>query len=84
MVTIYGFPECPYCTELKTLLTEKGIEFIDINVDLEENKEEFEKILEVSKAEEVPVIKIGKQLLVPNVSFKTIKEAADLTEKFLA
>lgn len=83
MVTIYTFPECPYCTELKEILVSEGIEFKDVNINLDENKEEFEKILEVSKAEEVPVIKIGKQLLIPNVSFRSIKEAAELTKSFL-
>lgn len=83
MVTIYTFPECPYCTELKEILTTEGVKFTDVNVNLPENENEFNKILEISKAEEVPVIKVGKQLLVPNVSFKSIREAADLTKKFL-
>ena len=56
----------------------------EININLEENSEEWGKIFEASKAEEVPVIKINKQLLVPNVSFKTIDEAAQITKKFLA
>lgn len=83
MVTIYTFPECPYCTELKEILTTEGVKFTDVNVNLPENENEFNKIIEISKAEEVPVIKVGKQLLVPNVSFKSIREAADLTKKFL-
>ena len=83
MVTIYGFKECPYCTELKDLLKEEGIEYKDVDISLPENQEEFNKILEISKAEEVPIVKIGKQLLVPNVSFQSIKEAADLTKRFL-
>jgi glutaredoxin len=84
MVTIYGFKDCPYCTELKDILTAEGIEFKDVDVNLPENEEEFNKIMEISKAEEVPIVKVGKQLLVPNVSFKSIKEAAELTKKFLA
>jgi glutaredoxin len=83
MVTIYGFKDCPYCTELKDLLTNEGIEFKDVDVNLPENEEEFNKIMEISKAEEVPIVKIGKQLLVPNISFKSIQEAVNLTKKFL-
>lgn len=83
MVTIYGFKDCPYCTELKEILTTEGIEFTDVDITLPENEVEFNKVLEVSKAEEVPIIKIGKQLLVPNVSFQSIREAADLTKRFL-
>ena len=84
MVTIYGFKDCPYCTELKDILTTEGIEFEDIDVNLPENQVEFNKVLEISKAEEVPIVKVGKQLLVPNVSFASIKEAAELVKKFLA
>ena len=84
MVTIYGFKDCPYCTELKDILTAEGIEFKDVDVNLPENEEEFNKIMEISKADEVPIVKVGKQLLVPNVSFKSIKEAAELVNKFLA
>ena len=83
MVTIYGFKDCPYCTELKDILTSEGVEFKDVDINLPENEEEFNKIIEISKAEEVPIIKIGKQLLVPNVSFQSIKEAAELTVRFL-
>lgn len=84
MVTIYGFKDCPYCTELKEILTNEGVSFRDVDISLPENEEEFNKIVEVSKAEEVPVVKIGNQLLIPNVSFQSIKEAAELTKKFLA
>ncbi len=84
MVTIYGFKECPYCTELKDILTTEGVEFKDVDISLPENTEEFNKIMEITKADEVPIVKVGKQLLIPNVSFKSIKEAAELTKKFLA
>ncbi|TXG84770.1 MAG: glutaredoxin [Spirochaetes bacterium] len=84
MVTIYTFPECPYCTALKEIYTKEGIEYRDVNITLPENEEEWNQIAEVSKAEEVPVIKIGLQLLVPNVSFQSIEEAGHLTKKFLA
>jgi glutaredoxin len=83
MIRIYSIPQCPYCTELKEMLTNEGIEFTDVNVDLPENEEEYNKIYEITKAEEVPIILVNKQLLVPNVSFKSIKEAANLTKKFL-
>lgn len=84
MVTIYGIKDCPYCSELKEILTAEGVEFRDVDVSLPENEDEFNKILEISNAEEVPVVKVGQQLLVPNVSFRSIKEAAELTKKFLA
>jgi len=84
MVTIYGFNGCPYCAELKEILTNDGVEFRDVDIQLEENVKEFKKIREISNADEVPIIKVRNQLLIPNVSFKSIKEAAELTKKFLA
>ena len=84
MVTIYGFNGCPYCAELKEILSDEGIEFRDVDIMLEENVEEFQKVREISKADEVPIVKVSNQLLIPNVSFKSIKEAAELTKKFLA
>lgn len=82
-VTIYTMSECPYCTELKNLLEQENIEYRNVDIDLPENQEEFQQVLEVSNAEEVPIVRIEKQLFVPNVSFKTITEAVELTKKFL-
>jgi glutaredoxin len=80
---IYSIPECPYCNELKTILTQEGIEFIDINVSLPENDAEYQKLHEITKSDDVPIIRVGKNLLVPNVSFHSIREGADLAKKFL-
>lgn len=83
MVKIYSIPECPYCTELKDMLKNEGVEFVDVNVNLPENEAEYKKVSELTKSDDVPVVRVGKQLLVPNVSFRSIREAADLTKKFL-
>lgn len=82
-VKIYSIENCPYCTELKEILTQEGVEFTDVNVNLPENEKEYDQIHEVTKSEEVPIVLVGKQLLVPNVSFQSIRECADLTKKFL-
>jgi glutaredoxin len=84
MVKIYSIPDCPYCAELKEILTKEGVEFIDVNVMLPENDAEYNQLSQITKSDDVPIVKVGKQLLVPNVSFKSIREAADLTKKFLA
>ena len=83
MVRVYSIPECPYCTELKEILQNEGIEFIDVNVNLDENQEEYDKVYEITNSDEVPIVLVNKQFLIPNTSFKTIKEAANLTKKFL-
>jgi glutaredoxin 3 len=82
-IKIYSIPECKYCNELKELLTKDGIEYEDVNIMLQENAKEYEKIYAATKSEQVPIVLIGKQLLVPEVSFKSISEAAILTKNFL-
>lgn len=84
MIKLYTFPECPFCQELKGLLTKEGIEFEEVNVNLPENLEEYKIVVKVSNSNEVPVMKIDKQLFVPNVSFQTIPEAVELAKKFLS
>lgn len=83
-VTIYTMSDCPYCADLKEKLTNENIEFRNVDIDLPENQQEFEAILKVSNAEEVPILKIEKQLFVPNVSFKSIAEACYLVKKLLS
>ena len=74
---------CPYCAELKELLTKENIEYTEININDENHATEVNEIMEASKAEEVPIIKIEKQLLVPNISFKSITEAVKITKQFI-
>jgi glutaredoxin len=83
MITIYTFPECPYCNTLKEYYIKENIEYKEVNVELKENEKEWKKISELSKSDMVPLIKVNKQLLVANVSFKTIEEAVEVTKKFL-
>ena len=83
MITVYTFKGCPYCSELKEMYDKDGLQYRDVDVELPENEEEFNKIMEIAKAEEVPIIKVGKQLLVPNVSFHSIAEGFELTKKLL-
>lgn len=83
MVRVYSIPECPYCEELKEILKNEGVEFTDVDVNAPENQAEYQKLFEVTKCDQVPQVKIGPQLLVPDVSFRSMREAADLTKKFL-
>lgn len=83
MVKIYTIPNCQYCVELKEILVSENIEFTEVDVSLAENEIEYNKIHQISKSDDVPIIKVGKQLLIPNVSFKSIREAVDISKRFL-
>ena len=76
-------PTCRYCNELKEILKTENIEYQEVNIMLPENEAEYDKICEITKSDQVPIVLFGKQLLVPEISFKTIFEAAELTKKFL-
>ena len=83
MIRLYGFDECPYCQELKEMYDKNGIEYVYVDVTLEENEYESEKIFKLAKDESVPIVLVNKTILAPESSFKTIKEAYELTTKIL-
>lgn len=83
MIRIYTIEDCPYCAELKTLLIKENIEFTEINVNLPEHEEEYNKISEIAKSDMVPLILIKNQILVPNVSFQSITESYQIIKQIL-
>ena len=83
MVRLYGFDGCPYCQELKDMYDENGVNYTYVDVTLEENEREFEKVCKITGEESVPTVLVKKTVLAPEKSFKNIKEAYELTLKFL-
>jgi glutaredoxin len=47
MVRIYTIENCPYCMELKKILTNEGVKFTEIDVNKPENEEEFNKSIQL-------------------------------------
>jgi glutaredoxin len=82
MIKLYTIEGCQYCNQLKELLDKDGIKYEIVDVSLQENEAEFEKIYEVTKTDHVPTMKIGNQVFAPNVSFNSISEAFGLAKKF--
>lgn len=82
MVKVYTIEHCPYCSELKDKLKLVGVDFEEVNVDLDENHDEFQAIVDATSNDSVPVVRVGNQLFVPEVSFNSIDEAVELTKKF--
>lgn len=82
-VRLYTVNGCPYCVQLKEMFQKDGIEFVEVNVNLPENEAEFKKLFEFTKCDDVPIVKVNNQVLLPNTSFQSIQEAYETTKKFL-
>jgi len=64
-VKVYTTPTCPYCLMLKEFLKEKGIEFEEIDLSLEENQKKFfEEVFPKSQNLGVPQIEIDGKIIV--------------------
>lgn len=83
MIKVYTMNGCPFCEELKTRLNEMNIEYTEVNTDLPENEQEYEYVSEIAQSGMVPLVVVKKHLLVPERSFNTIKEAAEITQKLI-
>ena len=83
-VRVFTMENCPFCSELKDRLKDMGIAYTEVDINLEENEEEFDKVMEVGDTESVPCVIVGgKHLLAPDVNFSTIKQAAELVKYIL-
>mgnify|MGYP003673608074 CR=1 FL=1 len=83
-IRLYTTDKCPFCKEMREYFEADNIEFTEVNVLKAVNKAEFDKIREVSGADSVPIILVGKNILVPDRSFRTIKEGFEITKKILS
>lgn len=80
---VYTSPSCPYCKELTTLLDNDSIDYTNVDVSLPENHEEFNEVFKHSNCSDIPIVAIGNQLLIPDVSFRSIQECYSLTKRIL-
>jgi len=88
-VVVYTMKGCPYCVELKELLVKENIEFVDR--DIEENEEEYDLFTQVVENDYVPALLIVKEggkdiqsfLYAPERDYNELSEALDLVKKHL-
>ena len=62
MIKVYSTPACPFCTSLKSFLTDHNIEFENINV--AEDKEGAKEMIEKSGQMGVPVLEANDEIIV--------------------
>ncbi|HBD05760.1 TPA: hypothetical protein DCZ32_04870 [Candidatus Uhrbacteria bacterium] len=58
-ITVYTTPTCPYCQQAKSFLSEKGIQYTEI--DVSENEEAARKMIEKTKQMGVPVMLVERE-----------------------
>ena len=83
MIKIYTLSACPYCNKLKLLLDNTNIKYDEINGDSPENDDKFRVLTKITNSLNVPTIIVGKNILVPEVSFIKIEEGFELIKRLL-
>lgn len=61
-IKIYSTPICPYCVTLKNFLKEKGFEFEDVDVSVDEKQ--ADEMIEKSGQMGVPVVDIEGEIII--------------------
>jgi glutaredoxin-like YruB-family protein len=61
-IKVYSTPSCPYCVRLKQFLKENNVEFVDIDVSV--NQEAAQDIIQRSGQMGVPVLEINGEIIV--------------------
>jgi glutaredoxin len=85
-VIVYTMQGCPFCVEFKELLQKEGIEFFDRDID--ENKEEYDLFVEITKNDMVPSLLIIEGdgdnyksfLYVPETNYDELTEAVQIID----
>jgi len=79
-INIYTIPECPFCIKLKGLLDDADMTYSEHNIYDDEHESTFEKFMELSGSDSVPMITVGKHLLAPDINFNSIEQAFELIQ----
>lgn len=82
-INIYTMSDCSYCTKLKELLNNSNMKYNEFDIHEEENEETFEKLMEISNCDSVPMITVGQHLLAPDINFSTINQAFEVINYIL-
>lgn len=80
-VKVFYTDTCPYCKKLMKGLDDLNISYNKVDVDTEDGEKEFLELYEITNSNNIPVIIIGNQVLVPEIAFNTIKDALILIKK---
>ena len=79
-IEIYTNENCSYCKQIKEKLNDKGIEFKN-NITVE-NKEEWQKVINLTGLSTVPTIKIKENYFIPGRDFQSPDQMINIIENF--
>jgi len=88
-VVVYTMQGCPHCVDFKEMLQKEDIDFVDR--DIEENDEEYQVFVEVTKNDYVPALLIIEEgdesyksfLYAPERDYNELTEALEIIKKHL-
>ena len=80
-VVVFSMEGCPHCDNLKNILKERNISFVERDVDKHEVL--YENFSRAVKSEFLPAVVIGKKAFLPEKSFKTIEQAGEIIQNYL-
>lgn len=78
-VTIYTWTVCPYCDRAKTLLTNKGVAFEEVNLDGRDD--ELDALRKKTGFRTIPQIFIGEEFIGGFQDLSALEAADQLDEK---
>lgn len=80
---VFSMEGCPHCDNLKKQLTERNIEFVEKDVDKEENEVLYESFSKKVDSTYLPAVLIGKKAFIADKSYSTIDQAVNIIENYL-
>jgi glutaredoxin len=87
-VLVFTMDGCPHCSDFKEMLTNEGIEYIE--ADINENEEEYNLFVKVTENEFVPAIMIIEEgttdakFYAPDRDFEDLEQAVTLIREQIA
>jgi glutaredoxin len=79
-IKIYTSKSCKYCDQVKELLKENWIEYVELEVG--EHKESWDQVKKLTDLPIFPTIEIENEFLVPNRDFNSPTNLVDLIKNF--
>ena len=79
-ITIYTSKTCKYCREIKKILKEKSIKYIEIDKD--EHNDKWKQVADLTGIPMFPTINIEDEFLVPGRDFNEVPHLVNILTNF--